>query len=93
MLAWLASYAAVAGGRPGWPDGHGPWGGGPGWWWVFPVLFWVLVLSAAGYLLYRGSSRRSARSAAEQTLAERFARGEIDADELRQRRSVLRGKR
>ena len=72
----------------------GPWhGGGPGWWLVFPVLFWMLVISVAGYLIYRGSPRRSARSAAERTLADRFARGEIDAEELRQRRGVLRGQR
>jgi len=68
-------------------------GGGPGWWLVFPVLFWALVLTGAGYLVYRGSPRRSARTAAERTLAERFARGEIDSEELRQRRMVLRGKR
>lgn len=92
MLTQLASYAAVVYGHPGWPDGHGPWNGGPGWWLVFPILFWVLVLSAAGYLIYRTSPRQSARSAAERALAERFARGEIDADELRQRRNALRGK-
>jgi putative membrane protein len=73
--------------------GHGPWhGGGPGWWLVFPILFWVLVLSAVGYLLWRRSPERSARSAAEHTLAERYARGEISEEELKQRRAVLRGK-
>ena len=92
MLTQLASYTAVFSDHPGWGDGAGPWSGGPGWWLVFPVLFWVLVLSAVGYLLYRRSPRQSARSAAERTLAERYARGEIDADELRQRRNVLRGK-
>jgi putative membrane protein len=92
MLTQLATYTAVAYDHLGWHDGHGPWSGGPGWWLVFPVLFWVLVLSAAGYLIYRTSPRRSARSQAERTLAERFARGEIDADELQQRRNVLRGK-
>jgi putative membrane protein len=73
--------------------GHGPWhGGGPGWWLVFPILFWVVVLSVVGYLIYRGSPRRSARSAAEHTLAERYARGEISEEELKQRRAVLRGR-
>jgi putative membrane protein len=73
--------------------GYGPWhDGGPGWWLVFPILFWVIVLSAAGYLLYRRSPGRSARSAAEHTLAERYARGEISEEELKQRRAVLRGK-
>jgi putative membrane protein len=85
MLAELASYAAY--------DRHGHWhGGGPGWWLVFPILFWVIVLAVIGYLIYRGSPRRSARSAAEHTLADRYARGEISEEELKQRRAVLRGK-
>jgi putative membrane protein len=83
MLTHLA-HAAAAYDHPGW---HGP-----GWWLVFPVLFWLVVLSTAGYLIYRRSPRQSARAAAERTLAERYARGEIDGDELRQRRRVLRGK-
>lgn len=92
MLADVAKYSAVALDHPGWRDGHGPWSGGPGWWLVFPILFWVLVLSLAGYLVYRRSPRQSARTAAERTLAERYARGEIDMEELRQRRTALRGR-
>jgi putative membrane protein len=92
MLSELTSYAAYAHPYPGWGDGHGPWDGGPGWWLVFPILFWVLVLSAVGYLIYRTSPARSARSVAERTLAERYARGEISEDELKQRRAVLRGR-
>ncbi len=93
MLAELSSYAAYAGpGRP-WGDGYGPWhGGGPGWWLIFPIVFWVLVLSTVGYLLYRRSPAQSARGAAERTLADLYARGEISDEELRQRRAVLRGK-
>lgn len=73
--------------------GHGPWNhGGPGWWLVFPILFWLVVASIAGYLVYHGSPRRSARGAAEHTLADRYARGEISEEELKQRRAVLRGK-
>jgi putative membrane protein len=73
--------------------GHGPWtDGGPGWWLVFPIAFWVVVLSVVGYLIYRASPRRSARGAAEHTLAERYARGEISEEELKQRRTVLRGR-
>jgi putative membrane protein len=78
----------------GWGPPTGPWhDGGAGWWLVFPILFWVLVLSAAGYLLYRRSPRRVARAGAEHILAERYARGEITEDELRQRRNGLRGKK
>ncbi len=92
MLTQFGSYAAVAYNHPAWSHGHGPWTGGPGWWLVFPVLFWALVLSTVGYLLYRRSPAVAARSSAERVLAERFARGEIDAAELQERRTVLRSK-
>jgi putative membrane protein len=55
-------------------------------------VFWVLLLSAVGYLIYRRSPAQSSRSAAQRILAERYARGEINEDELKQRRAVLRGK-
>ena len=86
MVAQLATYAVYA--YPGW--GHGPGAGGPGWWLVFPIVFWALVLSVVGYLIYRRSPKQQARNAAERTLAERYARGEISEEELRQRRTVLR---
>jgi putative membrane protein len=86
MLAGLTSYAVYAHPHPGWGDG------GPGWWLIFPILFWVVVLSALGYLIYRRSPAQSARSAAERILAERYARGEISEDEMRQRRAALRGR-
>jgi putative membrane protein len=93
MLAAMTTYTALAHPHPGWWDGNGPWdGGGPGWWLIFPIVFWILVLSVAGYLIYRRSPAQSARSVAERTLAERYARGEISEDELKQRRAVLRGK-
>lgn len=75
-------------------------GGMNGWWfvmWLSILLFWA-VLVAAGVLLFRAFNRApgdvrhpGARSAPEQLLAERFARGEIDEDEYRRRLSVLRG--
>ena len=63
------------------------------------VLFWaVLVLAIAAVFRYldrkRGESFPPTPPAppptAEQVLAERFARGEIDADEYRQRLDTLR---
>jgi putative membrane protein len=63
------------------------------------VLFWaVLVLAIAAAVRYldrkRGESLPPTASppppTAEQVLAERFARGEIDADEYRQRLDTLR---
>ena len=93
MLAAMTSYAVYAQPGAGWGDGHGPWdGGGPGWWLIFPILFWVIVLSVIGYAIYRRSPAQSARGTAERTVAELYARGEITEDELKQRRAVLRGK-
>ncbi|MGH8625653.1 MAG: SHOCT domain-containing protein [Gammaproteobacteria bacterium] len=43
-------------------------------------------------MIYRRSPKQQARSSAERTLAERYARGEISEDELRQRRNVVRSK-
>ena len=66
------------------------------------VLLWsLLVLAIAAAVRYLGRERREPSAApppapptppptAEQVLAERFARGEIDADEYRQRLDTLR---
>jgi putative membrane protein len=61
------------------------------------VLFWtVLVLAIAAAVRYLDRKRRDSfpppppPPTAEQVLAERFARGEIDADEYRQRLDTLR---
>ena len=78
----------------------GPWGWGP--WFLLIPLFWILLVAllfaifgrrwrraarAEGYGPYGrgGASRR-----AEVTLAERFARGDIDEVEYRARLEVLR---
>jgi putative membrane protein len=65
---------------------------------VSMILFWsLLVLAIAAAVRYLGRDRRERSSparpappTAEQVLAERFARGEIDADEYRQRLDTLR---
>ena len=63
------------------------------------ILFWVvLVLAIAAAVRYRDRKRGESFPAApppppptaEQVLAERFARGEIDAEEYRQRLDTLR---
>jgi putative membrane protein len=64
-----------------------------GWMWVWPLL--VLVgLAILGYVTVRlaqgGRSAPPGDSAtARQILDERYARGEIDEDEYRRRRSTL----
>jgi putative membrane protein len=78
--------------------------GGPwfGWWWFLIPLFWIglfiLLFSLAGRRW-----RRAARSGygwgpggtrgAEQTLAQRYANGDIDEQEYRARLEVLRANR
>lgn len=74
-----------------WDHGHHM---GRGWWWamgvgwlIFLVLIGVVIVVVARH--FTASGRRS--SSAEDLLAERFARGEIDEDEYRKRREILRG--
>jgi putative membrane protein len=69
---------------------------GPGWWIVFVPLFWIVVLGSLVWLLRsrggwgppRGDSHRET---ALEVLDGRYARGEVDDDEYRKRRSVLSG--
>jgi putative membrane protein len=68
---------------------HPGWGGGGPWFLIFPIL-WI-GLAVAVFLAWRGRSAHRTGSA-EEILAERFARGDISADEFRQRRDELRGK-
>jgi len=73
---------------------HGQgWGDGPGPWFVFPLLFlalWIAVLAFVAFRFRRGGGPPWSRPGGESVLGERYARGEIDADEYRQRRDVLR---
>lgn len=85
--------------------GPGPGPGFDGFGWIFPVVFlvfWALVITGI-VLLVRYLVRHLGPSAAgaggggwystrqaEATLADRFARGEIDEEQYRQRMDVLR---
>ena len=67
-----------------------------GWWWVMGIG-WLLFLAFIGFLIYLlvrhhtgSTSSPGRRSTAEELLAERLARGEIDEDEYRRRRTALR---
>ena len=78
-------------------DGHGM----SAWAWVASTVGTVVVLSllVLGAVLLVRTSRRpsdgpapgSSPRSAEQILAERFARGEIDEEEYRQRLTTLKG--
>ena len=97
MLTTLATTATVA--------AHaGPWAAGFGWVFFLIPLFWLLVVG----LIIFGVSRRhrawaaegsgpgapwSRGASAESTLAERFAKGDIDEVEYRARLEVLRANR
>lgn len=82
-----------------WIDGG--WGGGWGGWLLMAlvmVVFWGLVIAGIVALVHFLSGNRTAASGgpgrgsgrAEELLAERLARGEIDEEEYRKRRAVLR---
>lgn len=82
--------------------GH-DWGWGWGAWLVMSLLmamFWGLVIAGIVVLVRSLGSRQPGGSApetrqpsAEELLAERFARGEIDGDEYTRRRELLRAGR
>jgi putative membrane protein len=76
-------------------------GGYAGWMWVWPILVVVglaalillAVLLARGAGLgtaHKGSERADDDAAARRVLDERYARGDIDEQDYRQRRDTLR---
>jgi putative membrane protein len=74
---------------------HAPWydGGFSPWFLLFP-LFWILVIGLIIFIArrtWRTNHRWAARQGGEGVLRERYARGEIDETEYRQRLQVLRG--
>ncbi|MDQ3986236.1 MAG: hypothetical protein M3280_07025 [Actinomycetota bacterium] len=68
---------------------HGHWDGP--WWPIFPlfwVIFWGVVIFAI--FRFRRGGRWNRHHSAVDVLAERYARGEINVDEYRERLSVLK---
>lgn len=68
----------------------------PGFWWIFPLIFgsfWLLVI---GTFIWRGrwwhAGPYTHPHDAQTLLRERYARGEIDANEYQQRRNTLDGR-
>ncbi len=81
----------------GWGGGWGGWGWGGIVMTIMLAAFLVAVIVAVVFAirdLFRGGSQRNRASSVapgpEDTLAHRFARGEINADEYRQRVALLR---
>lgn len=68
---------------------------GGGWWWVMGIgwlVFLALLVTLVVFLVRHFTNGTATTTrAAHDTLAERFARGEIDDEEYRRRRDVLRG--
>ena len=80
----LITTATVAG---PW-DGDGP----PAFWPVFPIAWFLILITATvvGFLVLRRNRAAAPRLAGEARLAEKYAAGEIDAEEYRARLGVLR---
>ena len=69
---------------------------GAGWWWVMGLgwLVFLALIATVVVFFVRQSRERGfggASRGANEVLADRFARGEIDEDEYRRRRDALRG--
>lgn len=72
-----------------------PWGWHAGERWMMGIglLFWLVLLGLAVWLVGRATGRERAEprgEAAEEILRRRFASGEIDAEEYERRLEVLR---
>jgi putative membrane protein len=100
MEAWMPVSLLVQGG-PDWNQHD--WGGqrwdGSWWPWIlFPLLFWGGVLFLIAWIVARlfprnrpADRREAPRDPAEEILRERFARGEISAEEYGRSLEILRG--
>ncbi len=74
------ALAVVLAAGNGWHHGH--------WWIVFPIL-WLLVAVIVVAFFWRRSRGAYRGDSPRRILAERFARGEIDGDEYRDRLAHL----
>ncbi len=64
-------------------------GGDHGWWWPLWLLFWAAVIGTVVWLIARRRRRPTEGDRAREILAERFARGEVTAEEYRERLAAL----
>jgi putative membrane protein len=68
------------------------WDGGPGLWILFPITWLVLWVGVIAFVVtrFRRGGPPWARHSGQTVLAERFARGDITAEEYRARLDVLK---
>jgi putative membrane protein len=71
-----------------WPDGGWAWAAWP--MMIGMLAFWGAIAWVVVTLVRRAPGPKADRMDAEEILAERFARGEIDEEEYRRRRDFLR---
>lgn len=72
---------------------YGPWHGAFSPWFLLFPLFWILVIALFIFVArrtWRRNQHWAAGQGAEGVLRERYARGEVDETEYRQRLEVLR---
>jgi len=62
---------------------------GSHWWVVFPILLLTIIVVLSVLLWRRRPDPPNSGDSAKRILGERFARGEIDADEYRERLAQL----
>ena len=62
-----------------------------GWMMIGAAVFWLVLAAVAIFAIVRLSPNRERGNDAITTLEQRFARGEIEADEYTSRRSLILG--
>lgn len=94
MLSTLQEAVVTVSAQDGPWNHDGPWhhgGGGP--WFLLIPLFWIAVVIAVIVIVRRRNGPWQRNRGAEGVLRERYARGEIAAEEYHERLEVLRTKK
>lgn len=82
----MLHLAALLANDDEWFDHMHGWDGGWMWLWgTLMMLTWVAIIGTAVYLVTRRSTREPPGGRAREILDERYARGEISAEEYRER--------